>query len=49
MSEKSIKALGILVTIIGFGLTLITGWVEDKKMNDKIDERVKKAIADAIK
>ncbi|MDR1066195.1 MAG: hypothetical protein LBL35_02000 [Clostridiales bacterium] len=40
-----IKVLGFAATAAGMGATLITDWVNDKKMNEKIEEEVSKAFA----
>ena len=40
-----IKILGVAATIIGMGATLLTDWVNDKKMDEKIAEKVLEAIA----
>lgn len=40
-NNKLIKIIGITATIIGMGATLITDWVNDKKIDEKIKEEVK--------
>ena len=45
INGKLIKVLGIAATAIGMGATLITDWVNDKKMDEKIEEKVNKALA----
>ena len=40
MNEKTIKLIGIIATVVGMGATLVSSWVEDKKMEDKIEEKV---------
>ena len=40
-----IKTLGIVATVIGLGATLVTDWVNDKKMDEKIEEKVNEALA----
>lgn len=45
MNGKLIKILGIAATAIGMGVTLITDWVNDKKMDEKIEEKVNEALA----
>jgi hypothetical protein len=45
MNSKLIKILGIAATAIGIGATLITDWVNDKKMDEKIEEKVNEAFA----
>jgi hypothetical protein len=42
---KLIKVLGILATVIGMGATLVTDWVNEKKMDEKIDEKINEALA----
>lgn len=47
MSNKSkwIKAIGVAATVIGVGVTLITDWVNEQKMDEKIEEKVSEALA----
>lgn len=47
MSNKSkwIKAIGVAVTVIGVGVNLITDWVNEQKMDEKIEEKVSEALA----
>lgn len=40
-----IKILGIAATIVGMGATLISEWVNEKKMDEKIEEKVNEALA----
>lgn len=44
MSTKMIKTIGILVTVIGAGLNLVSDWVDEKKMDEKIEEKVNEAL-----
>lgn len=37
---KLIKVLGFAATLIGLGVTLMTNWVEDQKMDEKITEKL---------
>ena len=39
-----IKTLGIVATIVGLGATLVTDWVNDKKMDEKIEEKINEAL-----
>ena len=43
--DKFIKALGIFATIVGVGATLLTDYVNEKKMDEKIEEKVNAALA----
>ena len=40
MSNKSkwIKAIGVAATVIGVGVNLITDWVNEKKIEEKVSE-----------
>ncbi|MDR0918111.1 MAG: hypothetical protein LBM93_02515 [Oscillospiraceae bacterium] len=41
-----IKVIGIASTILGVGSTLVTEWVNDKKLDKKIAEQVAKALSE---
>lgn len=40
-----IKGIGLAATVVGLGATLITDWVNEKKMDEKIEEKVNEALA----
>lgn len=40
-NAKLVKILGLVATAVGMGATLLTDWVNEKKMEEKIDERIK--------
>ena len=42
---KVIKAIEIAATVIGFGVSILTDWVNEKKMDEKIEEKVNEALA----
>lgn len=42
---KTIQVIGFLATIIGFGANLLADWVDEKKMDEKIEEKVNEALA----
>ena len=46
MNNKSkwIKAIGVAATVIGVGVNLITDWVNEQKMDEKIEEKVSEAL-----
>lgn len=44
MDSKLIKILGIAATAIGMGATLVTDWVNGKKMDEKIEQKVFEAL-----
>ena len=45
MTGTVIKAIGIGATVIGMGLELVNNWVDDKQMEEKIEEKVNEAFA----
>lgn len=45
MNSKVIKIIGMAATVLGMGATLVTEWVNDKKMDEKINDAVDKALA----
>lgn len=44
-SNKMIKILGFAATLIGAAATVLSNWVDDKKMDEKIEEKVNEALA----
>lgn len=44
-NAKLIKILGLVATAIGIGATCLTDWVNDKKMEEKIDECIDEKLA----
>ena len=44
-----IKILGIVATVVGMGATLLSDWVNEKKMDKKILEKVNEAFANREK
>lgn len=44
MKPNVIKIAGIVLPIIGAGLSLATSWFEDKKLDDKVAEKVAEAL-----
>lgn len=45
MTNGFIKAIGLAATVLGLGATLITDWVNEKKMDEMIEEKVSEALA----
>lgn len=43
--SKLIKVLGLAATVIGVAATLVTDWVNDQKMDEKIEAKVNEALA----
>lgn len=44
-NAKALKTLGILGTFIGIGASLLSGYVSDKQLDLKVDEKVSEALA----
>jgi len=47
MKINVIKIAGIVLPLLGAGLTFATNLVEDKKLDDKIAEKVSEAMTNA--
>lgn len=45
INAKMVKILGLVATVVGMGATLLTDWVNEKKMEEKIDERINEKLA----
>lgn len=45
MNSKMIKAIGMAATIIGIGVNLLTDWIDEQKMDEKIEAKVNEALA----
>ena len=43
--SKLIEVLGLTATMIGVAATLVTDWVNEQKMDEKIEEKVNEALA----
>lgn len=46
MNGKVIKIIGFVATVVGLGASLVNDWVNDKKLDDKINTRVTEVLAD---
>lgn len=44
MSTKLIKVLSIVTTVLGIGVTLVSGFVQDKMLKQLVVNEVKKAV-----
>lgn len=50
MSKSSkIKVIGFIATLAGAGLSVLSTWVDDKKMEEKINEGIETALAEREK
>ena len=48
MDIKKIKILGILGTLLGLGATLLTDYVDEKKMEETIDEKIDEKLKERM-
>lgn len=44
MKSKMIKVLGLTASIIGVAATLLSDWVNEQKMDEKIEEKVNEVV-----
>ena len=42
--EKTIKVAGIIISIVGFGVTIVQGILDDNKLDGKIAKEVEKQL-----
>lgn len=47
MKPNVMKLLGIVLPLAGAGLTLVTNWVDDKKLDETITEKVSEILTDS--
>lgn len=45
-NSSKIKVIGFIATLAGAGLSVLSTWVDDKKMEEKINEGIEKALAE---
>lgn len=46
MNGSTLKILSLGATLVGFGGTLLSGWVDDKKLDKKVEDKVNEALAE---
>lgn len=46
---NAIKILGIVTTVLTFGATMLSGYVSERKMDEQIEAKVSKALAEKTK
>ncbi len=44
MNGKIVKIIGFAATILGLGASVVTDWVNERKMEQMVDEKVKEAL-----
>ena len=45
LNSNIIKVVGFAATILGLAATVVTDWVNEKKMEEMVDEKVQAALA----
>lgn len=45
MSSNVIKIIGIAASIVGAGATIVSSWVQDKKLDETVATKVSEALA----
>lgn len=48
INGKVIKIIGIAATVAGMGLSLVSSWVGDKKMEMEVQEKVNEAVNETL-
>ena len=43
--RKKLKVFGIVATIVGIAGSMLSNWVDEQKMDEKIEEKVDEAFA----
>lgn len=46
-NKNLLKIIGFVAALAGFGASMLGDWVNEKKMDEKIEEKVNNAIAEA--
>lgn len=46
MNPKLIKILGMAVTVIGYGVTLVSNWVSEQNMKQEVKDEVERALSE---
>lgn len=41
-----IRVLGLIAAVAGTGVTLVTDWVNEQKMDEMVDAKVREALAE---
>lgn len=46
MNPKLIKILGMVATVIGCGVTLVSNWVSEQNMKQEVKDEVERALSE---
>lgn len=49
MDTKKIKTIGYVLSALGFGISMVQGWIEEKKQTDEISKQVKEMVEKELK
>ena len=44
-NKNIVRIIGVAATVLGIGVTLVTDWVNDKRMDERICEKISEALA----
>ena len=44
-NDKVVKTIGIVATVLGIGVSLVSSWVSEKKVDAMITDKVAKEVA----
>ena len=44
LNKNLIKIIGLAASLLGIGATLVSDWVNEKKMDEKIGEKIGEAL-----
>lgn len=47
MSSKAIQIVSIIATVVGMAASLTTSWVDDKKIDEKINKKCEELLSAA--
>ena len=46
--QQMLKVAGLVTTALGFAVTLVSGWIEDKQLDATVAEKVAEAVKKAM-
>lgn len=46
ISGIGLKAIGVAVAVIGFGVDLVTDYIKEKRLEETIDQKIEEALAE---
>lgn len=49
LEGKTLKTVGIVATVAGIGVSLISGWVQNQQVDEMISEKVSEEVTKQMK